>query len=1338
MSDLCNGCNQNERQTPLATANPPGQEALQYRLGTHPVFLQTMKNRLANLSLLNDDGARFYPLRQLTTRDSSDPAIALLDAWATVCDVLTFYQERIANEGYLPTAIERRSILELAKLVGYRLKPGVAATAYLAFLLEDSFTEESLIPVGTAAQSIPGPGETPQTFETAVPLKARTVWNQLRPLATCIPIIQRDAIPNTLYLAGTSTGIRRYDPLLFQFDNGEALSHLVADVLPEPALERTKVSLKLPNPSKTKELKQSEWLTANLLTSLIKPQALQPRNSQRLNRNAADLFKPQSDLRQKLLQSFYPRLQGSIYTALQNAPAFQQPPAQGGLQAVRPLLETAAPFGANAPLNPIPDGEGGIKRYDEWELFETLTVRIGNLNGSSSSQDGFRFMFDAVQLLREALQGKYEFQIDINRLISVGVGNEDPPEIVNVPFFDSVGRVIFNQTLNVGTQRFEISCQTVPFIRFGVLLNVKNPDYDILEILLGDQVLGTGSFENRLLLEAEASVAEYTSYTLVKNKNHSFKLNFRSAEDDLVPVKTVELGPYYLEHNHFYSLLLIGDESNTNALLIEHLFAAPTDANSRIRFINAAPKLTSITIAVGDNSIDDLRFGAISDYLTIDRGALFELDIQITGSTEFVAKLGQEFPGTFLTFAIVADGNTYKLVQFHDALPGDELINLDTYRFLEGKPAAIFTVNFVEIDRSWQFSGAVELPSGSSALPTVNVTSQLTSRGTTYCQISKIPQDGEVIIEKCNNQHKSFVDYEGNVQFDDTSLVVIDSGPAPLPSLREAILGLDGQYSNVQLGDWVVIERPNTLIPIAAEITAVHNRVYTQFNLTAKATELTLSKDWLLPTDKSLKDLRAVTVQIFSGSADLAPHPISKDVMGDAIVLDGLYDGLEAGRWIVVTGERTDVAETKGIIGKELMMISGVEIVGQGKDNPIDFNCKQGTPRTKLLLADGGLAYKYKRDTVLIYGNVVKATHGETRRDVLGSGNASQPFQTFALKQKPLTYVAAVNPTGVDSSLEVRVNDVKWPEVDSLVWLNERDRGYVTETDNDDVTNIIFGDGQQGARLPTGQENITAVYRYGIGQPGNVKAEQIKLLSKRPLGVSGVINPLRASGGANREKRDQARQNVPLGVMALDRLVSVQDYADFARTFAGIDKASARRVSDGLVTQILVTIAGADDIPIDETSDLFQALYQSLLELGEPQQPILLKHRQRMIVILSAEIKLEPNYLWEAVEPVLRQTLLERFGFMRRQLSQPLYRSEITAVLQQHPGVSYVDVNIFDSVDELNLQTEADQLSQLLAREVELKPFITIPSADSTSLNPAYIAYLNDDIEETIILNHRP
>src|SRR5206468_7546586 len=125
--------------------NRPGLTALSYRAGTYATFFETMVARLSSLYLDvptadNLSTQRVYPLKSLTTRDRSDFSIALLDAWAIVADVLTFYQERIANEGYLRTAIERRSIIELARLVGYRLRPGVAASVYLALTIDENET----------------------------------------------------------------------------------------------------------------------------------------------------------------------------------------------------------------------------------------------------------------------------------------------------------------------------------------------------------------------------------------------------------------------------------------------------------------------------------------------------------------------------------------------------------------------------------------------------------------------------------------------------------------------------------------------------------------------------------------------------------------------------------------------------------------------------------------------------------------------------------------------------------------------------------------------------------------------------------------------------------------------------------------------------------------------------------------------------------------------------------------------------------------------------------------------------------------------------------------------
>jgi hypothetical protein len=179
---LCGCCEGTQQLTPRPIANRPSLEALAYRMGTQAAFLETMKARLSDfyLDIKQDDldaegkpkTTRVYPLRGLTTRAAEDPSIALLDAWATLADVLTFYQERIANEGYLRTATERRSILELARLVGYALRPGVASTVYLAYTLDDNAKEPVIIPVGARAQSVPGPGELPQSFETVEELEA--------------------------------------------------------------------------------------------------------------------------------------------------------------------------------------------------------------------------------------------------------------------------------------------------------------------------------------------------------------------------------------------------------------------------------------------------------------------------------------------------------------------------------------------------------------------------------------------------------------------------------------------------------------------------------------------------------------------------------------------------------------------------------------------------------------------------------------------------------------------------------------------------------------------------------------------------------------------------------------------------------------------------------------------------------------------------------------------------------------------------------------------------------------------------------------------------------------
>ena len=51
------------------------------------------------------------------------------------------------------------------------------------------------------------------------------------------------------------------------------------------------------------------------------------------------------------------------------------------------------------------------------------------------------------------------------------------------------------------------------------------------------------------------------------------------------------------------------------------------------------------------------------------------------------------------------------------------------------------------------------------------------------------------------------------------------------------------------------------------------------------------------------------------------------------------------------------------------------------------------------------LTYPLVRKTVTINANVARATHGETVTEVLGAGDAAQPFQRFTLRQPPPSQV---------------------------------------------------------------------------------------------------------------------------------------------------------------------------------------------------------------------------------------------------------------------------------------------------------------------------------------------
>lgn len=375
--------------------------------------------------------------------------------------------------------------------------------------------------------------------------------------------------------------------------------------------------------------------------------------------------------------------------------------------------------------------------------------------------------------------------------------------------------------------------------------------------------------------------------------------------------------------------------------------------------------------------------------------------------------------------------------------------------------------------------------------------------------------------------------------------------------------------------------------------------------------------------------------------------------------------------------------------------------------------------RTTLIFQEA-MANQYDPSTVVVYANVARATHGETLEEVLGSGDGAQNNQRFELQKPPLTYVSAPTSTGTENTLKVRVNGVLWEEVPSLYGLDELSQSYIVRIDDDANATVIFGDGESGARLPTGDENITVVYRSGIGLDGEVSARSLTLLQTRPQGISEVVNPLPASGAAPPEKLSEARRNAPLAVLTLDRIVSLRDFENFARTFAGIGKAQAEPIQVEQDRKIHITIASSSGSEVDPGSELFKNLGDAIDAMRDPvqriQEPVEVDSYQLQTFSIEASVLVDSRHLIEDVLAKLKTNLREAFSFENRDFGQSVTAAEVMKFMQEVEGVVAVDLDRLERDDDP--QKGASLTTILEAKKARLDDGDILP-AELLLLNPA-------------------
>jgi hypothetical protein len=433
-------------------------------------------------------------------------------------------------------------------------------------------------------------------------------------------------------------------------------------------------------------------------------------------------------------------------------------------------------------------------------------------------------------------------------------------------------------------------------------------------------------------------------------------------------------------------------------------------------------------------------------------------------------------------------------------------------------------------------------------------------------------------------------------------------------------------------------------------VSAVDVESLSVFTVSGRSSVLTVESG-----DLGAFSIRGTSVYLAGDLLPLAAVPVTGALPDNdaysTIDLDDWVDGLSSGQRVAITGQS---ATHPGLAVAHVTTLKQVShLLSPAGTTSLDLQ----DPLTDALL----------RATVRINANVAAATHGESRSEVLGNADGQDPRPDFTLSGSPLTYLPAAS--GSEPALTVWVNGLERDRVPAL--LDPAETGYVVRQDDQQNSTIEFG-----SPLPTGVINVRSDYRVGLGAGAGVGAGQLSMLASRPPGVRSVVNPLPASGGADPETVDDARRNAPVSVRALDRVVSLVDYADFARAYPGIAKASSKAVTIGDRPGVEVTVAGAHGGDVTTDSDLHRGLLAAFAAGGDELVPVRLLTCQRVPVRVGAAVRIDPTRITADVVSAATAAVTALLSFDARDIGQPVSSSEIVEALQSVPGVLSANVRV--------------------------------------------------------------
>ena len=509
-------------------------------------------------------------------------------------------------------------------------------------------------------------------------------------------------------------------------------------------------------------------------------------------------------------------------------------------------------------------------------------------------------------------------------------------------------------------------------------------------------------------------------------------------------------------------------------------------------------------------------------------------------------------------------------------------------------------------------------------------------------------------------------------------------------ALGPTVVPLDTEVADLTAGQRLIIQtvvaksgQAPVAVSLLRTIRALHARTFAFGNLTVAGSVVTLDRGVVshamdIWPESDVRDYRILEV---TGPA-LTIRPLSAPA--NTAFVDGSNAVCFWGTAVearALVHRRLHVFHSDGR-SVDLVCTNGASsFVASGSDVPRMWDLTFDRRPSPFTRAD----FDEAEPTVTVFGNLVEASQGKSEREaVLGNGDHRTAWQTFVLPKSPLTYLLSPGESPPQiAELEVWVDDRLWTRVDAFYGHGPTEQVYIIREDSEGRSFIQFGDGETGARLPSGLKNIVARFRTGVGARGPVKPNTNPSPRERPAGFHKVSIAGIVAGGADAEDREKAREAAPGKIQSLGRLVTIRDYETETLAVPGVLTAVAAWDLHAGVPAVVLRVL----LELGREAE-FEAVRRTLAHAqrchGPDRFPLIVEQARFRFVFLDVSYARDPGHRQDRVDADLRMALglvgVEEharsglFGRRARRLGQREYASTIEGRLQNVPGVLWCKV----------------------------------------------------------------